>query len=177
MSSSRSCRQRHRAAVAWKNSTSGFHSGFSLARRRLVLRRRCEIDTPAIALGNDRHQPRAHAPSLALGLDVVAAIGVPDIRHESWRRARAWCRSSRLRILRLSHLHREAVAAILDHWLNVSFLARLGGEHEGRGERHVHLRERRVRALHRARPEPGDHGELTSQRTASDRAAPSPFRP
>ena len=44
----------------------------SPSRDGLHLRRRREIDPPALALGDDGHQPRAHAPGLALGLDVVA---------------------------------------------------------------------------------------------------------
>ena len=42
-----------------------------LERCRFVLRRRREIDPAAIALGHDCHQPRVHAPGLALSPDVV----------------------------------------------------------------------------------------------------------
>ena len=75
--------------------TSGFHSGFALRATASMLRRRREIDAPALALGDDRHQPRAHAPGLALGLDVVARDRrarhqAPEVRPAR----RAWCRSS-----------------------------------------------------------------------------------
>ena len=46
------------------------------------------------------------------------------------------------------------------HRLDVGLLARLGGEHEGGSKRHVHLREGRIRTLHRARPQPSNDGEL-----------------
>src|SRR5437870_2060753 len=59
----------------------------------------------------------------------------------------------------LTDLHPEAVPAVLDQRLDICLLARLGGENEGRCERNVHLRKGRVWTLHRARPEPGNHGE------------------
>ena len=39
---------------------------------RLMLRRRRKIDPPTFALGDDRHQSRAHPAGFALSLDVVA---------------------------------------------------------------------------------------------------------
>src|SRR6185503_6723532 len=66
----------------------------------------------------------------------------------------------RLRVLRLAHLHNKAVAAAADHRLDISLLAHLGGEHEGRGKRYVHLRKGRIGTFDGARPEPSDDGEL-----------------
>jgi len=40
-----------------------------------------------------------------------------------------------------------------------TLLARFGGKHEGGSERHVHVSKGWVWALHRPRPEPGDHSE------------------
>jgi hypothetical protein len=73
-----------------------------------------------------------------------------DIRHLKVRAARQLgAVLRRLRILRLAHLHREAVAAGplspalpregggSQDRLDIGFLARLGGEHEGGGERHI----------------------------------------
>ena len=51
-------------------------------------------------------------------------------------------------------LHREAVAVVLDHRLDPRLLPLLRGQHEGRGQRHVHVRECRVRA----RSAPGSPG-------------------
>ena len=136
-------------------------SRLCLPRRSLVLGPRRQIHAPALALGHDRHQPRAHPPGLALGLDVVARYRRPRHQALEVRAARELRPVLRpLRILRLAHLHREPVAAALDHRLDVRLLAALGREHEGRGERYVHVGEGRVRALNCPRPQPRDHGEL-----------------
>ncbi len=45
-------------------------------------------------------------------------------------------------------------------YFHIDLLARLGGKHEGGGERHVDLGKSRVRALDRPGPEPGDDREL-----------------
>ncbi len=92
-SSCRSCRRENRVRV-WKNSLR-LPLWLRLDAHRLVLRRRREIDPPAVTFGHDRHQPRAHAPRLALGLDVVA--GDRRARHQALEvcpARRAWCRSS-----------------------------------------------------------------------------------
>jgi integrase len=70
---------------------------------------------------------------------------------------------ARLGIIREIRDTVQAGAAVLDHRLDIRLFAWLGGEDEGRGERHVHLREGRVWALHCAHPEPGDDRELLSE--------------
>ena len=124
---------------------------------------RRQIHTAAIALRYDCQQPRAHAAGHAFGLDVVGRDRHP--RHQAAEVGAArqlGAGIGRSRVGRRADLDREAVAVTVraDHRLDVRFLALLGGQHEGGDQRHLRLRERRVGALHRARPQPRDHRQL-----------------
>src|SRR5262245_2058673 len=86
----------------------------------LVLSVGREIDSSLVPFDHDSHELRTHAPGLALSLDVVARNG--RTRHYTLevRSARELGTVLRhFRVFRLAHLHREAVATILNHWLNV----------------------------------------------------------
>ena len=172
------------ARRAAARTTAGSQASPLRASRRLCRSER-PLPSPASAQDKSAHvRPRRRWPSAArpcarigLALDVVARNR--RARHQAME-VRPACELGavlrRLGVLWLAHLHREAVAAlwtgyrtgypvhpvhpVRNHRLDIGFLARLGGEHEGGGERHVHLCEGRVGAFHRARPQPRDHGEL-----------------
>ena len=143
----------------------GLPFGLIAARRRFVLRRRTEIDSPTVTVGHDRHQPRPHPSSFALGLDVVS--GNWRSRHDTLKVRAAPELSAvlcRLAILWLAQLHREAVAGLLDHGLDVCLAICSIRQPESGDERHIDLREGRVWALYRARPKPGNHGEFSAHK-------------
>ena len=135
-----------------------------VSRHRLVTFGRRQIHPAWIALRNDRQQPRAHTTSHAFDPDVVRRDR--HARHQAAEVGAArqlGAGLGRSRVGRRADLDREAVAVTVraDHRFDVRFLALLGGQHEGGDQRHLHLRERRVGALDRARPQPRDHRQLT----------------
>src|SRR5690606_7206331 len=90
-----------------------------LSSRRLLPRRRRQLDALAVALGNDRHHPNAHAPGLPLGLAVVARYRC--LRHHAPEVGSSPELASvlrRFRVLRLPDLDGEAVAVALDDRLD-----------------------------------------------------------
>ena len=132
------------------------------SRDRFRFRRWREVDTRSISGGDDGHQAFLHSARVRLFVDVVVWDG--NVREQASKcpgrqpGAAPGCTS----LCRLTCLHREPIAARLDDGLDVCLPASPGGEHEGGHERHIHVCERRVRALHRARPNPCDDSETPS---------------
>ena len=98
---------------------------------------------------------------LAFRLDVVARNGCTRHQAPKVRPSRQLGpRLRRLHIRRHPHLHRKPISTPLYHRLDIRLLPLLGRKHEGRSQRHVDIRKRRVGTLHRTCPEPGDHRQL-----------------
>ena len=134
-----------------------------LTRRHLMIGSRCEVDTTAIALCYYRHQPRSHASCLPFLPDV--GVRNRSFRHQASESTSLPCgcpRLGRIRIRRRTHLHREPVAAILNHRLDVRLLAPLGRQHESRGQRHLDIGKGGVGAFHRPRSQPRNHRQLAA---------------
>ena len=149
---------------------SGFHVGCGLRASASMVSCRRRDKHVLWALNDDGHQS-PHPPALPFGLNVVAADRVRRTTGiESLRRAQALCRSPRS-VGGVPTFDGEAVAVALYDRLHIGLFAFLAGEDEGRGQWHIHMRKRRVRALYRARPEPGDDGELL----ADERLEVGPF--
>ena len=122
---------------------------------------RCQIDATPITFGHDGHQPGTHSLGPSLGLDVVARDWRARHQAPKARPAGQLGSGSRdLQIRRYTDSHRKPVAPPLDHRLDVRLLVLLRRQHECRCQRHVHIGERRVRTLHRPRPQPRDHRQL-----------------
>ena len=85
---------------------------------------------------------------------VYLTVGT-EIRHVYWLKCHSW-----LGFLRRARPDSKTIAIALHHRLNPSLLARFGGEQKGQGQRHIDPGKGRVRAFHRARPQPGNDGEL-----------------
>ena len=122
---------------------------------------RRQVDATAVSRCHDRQEPHAQPSCLSLSLDVVA--GYRRARHQAPKvRPSRQLRPRLGRIRRRTHLHREPVPPPVGHRLDVRLLPLLRRQHERRRQRHVHVGERRVRTLHRPRPQPRDHRQLAA---------------
>ena len=109
------------------NSLVGSPKWICAVRYAFKLRIGRKVGSSPLTLDDNSHEPGVQASSHSLSLDVIA--NDRRARHQALelRSARDLCAVlRRLRIRRLSQFHREPVADILDHRLDIGLLARLG---------------------------------------------------
>ena len=124
-----------------------------------------EIDATGLAVGHHCHQAGVHASRLGFRAQVVERHR--DTGEQATKRAAASADLRpplrRFQVRRRADAYFEPVVLALDHRLDPSLLALLGGEQEVGDERGLDIGERRVRTSDGPRPQPGDHGQLPAR--------------